>query len=215
MRVSKRIFDIVFSFVGLVVLTPFLILIALLIKISDGGPAFFKQERIGYKGKPFYIWKFRTMVVNAERLGKQITVGRDSRITPLGYYLRKFKLDELPQLFNVLKGEMSFVGPRPEVPKYVLLYNEQQRKVIQLIPGITDIASIKYYHESDTLAQAANPEDIYREEIMPEKIRLNLDYAEKANLWTDFLVILKTILPFIRKLSKKDRGAISYGSGQN
>ena len=215
MRVSKRFFDITFSFIGLILLFPFFVLIVLLIKLKDGNPIFFKQERVGYKGKPFYIWKFRTMIVNAEKSGRQITIGKDPRITAIGYYLRKFKLDELPQLFNVLKGEMSFVGPRPEVPKYVFLYNENQRQVLQLKPGITDIASIRYYNENDILAQAPNPDAIYREEIMPEKIRLNLEYAKNANLWTDFLVVLQTIFPVIKKLNKKDRGAISYGPGQN
>lgn len=192
MRKCKRIFDLFFTLIGLPFLLPFLAVIALMIKLEDGGPVFFIQRRIGYKGKPFYMWKFRTMVIDAEKKGSLITVGNDPRITRVGYFLRKYKLDEFPQLLNVLKGEMSLVGPRPEVEKYVMLYNSEQRKVLDIIPGMTDPASIKYVNENEILAQAKDPEKIYIEKVMPEKIKLNLEYAEKATCWSDFLIIIKT-----------------------
>jgi lipopolysaccharide/colanic/teichoic acid biosynthesis glycosyltransferase len=192
MRKCKRIFDLFFTLIGLPFLLPFLAIIALMIKLEDGGPVFFIQRRIGYKGNPFYMWKFRTMVIDAEKKGSLITVGNDPRITRVGYFLRKYKLDEFPQLLNVLKGEMSLVGPRPEVEKYVMLYNSEQRKVLDIIPGMTDPASIKYVNENEILAQAKDPEKIYIEKVMPEKIKLNLEYAEKATCWSDFLIIIKT-----------------------
>jgi lipopolysaccharide/colanic/teichoic acid biosynthesis glycosyltransferase len=140
------------------------------------------------------------MVVDADKRGPQITVGRDPRVTRLGYWLRKFKIDELPQLVNVWKGEMSLVGPRPEVPHYVAMYSQEQARVLELLPGITDVASIRYRNESDFLARAADPERVYIQEIMPHKIRLNLEYEAKASIWTDFLVIVRTI--FTRRPTK-------------
>jgi len=193
MRWSKRLFDLFWSILGLLILWPLFLVVALLIKLDDKGPVFFRQERVGYKGRPFRIWKFRTMVVDAEKIGKPLTVGRDPRITRVGYWLRKFKLDELPQLFNVLVGEMSLVGPRPEVPKYVALYTPEQRKVLDLVPGITDPASIKYRDESEILGRSPDPDRTYLEEIMPEKIRLNLEYAAHATVWSDFIIVLKTL----------------------
>lgn len=193
MNWTKRLFDLCLTIPGLVLLSPVFLAIALLIKIDDQGPVFFRQVRVGYKGKPFLIWKFRTMVINAEQLGGPLTVGRDRRITRIGYWLRKLKLDELPQLFNVLKGEMSLVGPRPEVPRYVNLYTPEQQRVLDLVPGITDPASIKYRNENDILTNAPDPERIYVEEIMPEKIRLNLKYAERANVLSDFIVVVRTL----------------------
>jgi len=198
MKLEKRLFDIVASAIGLLVLWPVFLVIAVLIKLEDGGPVFYRQERVGYKGRPFKIWKFRTMVVNADKLGKPLTVGRDPRITRVGYWLRKFKLDELPQLLNVLLGEMSLVGPRPEVPQYVALYAPEQRKVLDLVPGITDPASIKFANEAELLAEASNPEKFYIEHIMPTKIRLNMEYASHATLWSDILVILKTLVRIVR-----------------
>jgi len=189
----KRVFDLTFSLLGLLVLWPVLAAVALGIKLSGGGRAFFRQQRVGLGGRIFKIWKFRTMVENAEQLGKLLTVGPDPRITPIGFWLRRSKLDELPQLFNVLRGDMSLVGPRPEVPHYVERYSAGQRRVLNLMPGITDPASIRYRNENDLLATSANPEQTYTEEIMPEKIRLNLEYAVRANLATDFAVILKTV----------------------
>lgn len=190
---SKRLFDIFWSSIGLMLLAPFLTLIALLVFLGDKGPIFFRQVRIGWKGVPFRIWKFRTMVVDAERVGRSITVGRDPRITVIGQCLRKLKLDELPQLINVLTGEMSLVGPRPEIERYVQLYSETQRSVLNLRPGITDLASIAYRRESELLAESPDPENTYIQEIMPEKIRINLLYAAQANVWKDFQVVLATL----------------------
>jgi len=197
MRWGKRAFDFICSALGLAVLFPVFFIIALMIKIEDGGPVLFIQKRVGYKGRPFFMYKFRTMVVDAEKKGNLLTVSGDPRITKSGRLLRKFKLDELPQLINVLKGEMSLVGPRPEVEKYVNLYTSEQREVLNLYPGITDPASIEYVNESELLAQSSDPEKLYVEKIMPEKIRINLEYARKASWWTDFLVIVKTLARII------------------
>ena len=193
MKLEKRIFDLFFTIPGVIFLTPLFLLIAILIKLDDGGPVFFRQERIGWRGKPFRMWKFRSMVVNAERVGSQLTVGRDFRITKIGHFLRKSKIDELPQLFNVLKGEMCLVGPRPEVPRYVKLYTLQQSRVLDLVPGITDVASITYRNENNILANCPDPEHEYIKKIIPDKIRINLQYSDKASIWDDFLVILRTI----------------------
>jgi lipopolysaccharide/colanic/teichoic acid biosynthesis glycosyltransferase len=190
---AKRAFDLFWSVLGLVVLSPLLLLVAILVKLEDGGPVFFRQVRIGRGGHPFRIWKFRTMVVDAERQGRAITVGQDRRITRIGRYLRSTKLDEFPQLLNVLAGEMSLVGPRPEVPRYVDHYTEAQRAILGLRPGITDLASIKYRNESDLLGQAEDPEATYVQVVLPDKIRINLAYAEGAGVGSDFLVILATL----------------------
>lgn len=192
-KISKRIFDIVFSFVGILLLSPLLIIIILIIKLTSKGPVFFLQQRVGIHGNPFYIFKFRTMVVDAEKLGRQITVGRDPRITKVGYFLRKFKFDELPQLFNVLIGDMSFVGPRPEVQKYVNMYTEEQREILKVKPGITDYASIEFRNENEILGKVENPEEYYISTIMPTKIALNKKYIENNNLFIDIKIILKTI----------------------
>lgn len=189
----KRFLDLLLAMVGIVTLSPLLLIGALAIKINDGGSIFFRQTRIGQHGRPFRIWKFRTMVENAASQGRAITAAGDRRITRVGHFLRRFKVDELPQLFNVLAGTMSFVGPRPEVEKYVSLYNESQRQVLKLRPGITDLASIKYRNESELLATVENPEEMYRLEIMPDKIKINLEYARVATPWTDLQVILKTL----------------------
>ncbi|RIH84451.1 sugar transferase [Calidithermus roseus] len=194
MKPAKRLFDLAAATLGIILLLPLFLLLALLIKLDDWGPVFFRQERVGYRGKPFRIWKFRSMVVNAPKLGGVLTVGRDPRITRVGYWLRKFKLDELPQLFNVFLGEMSFVGPRPEVAKYVALYTPDQRRVLELVPGITDLASIKYRNESEVLAKSPDPERTYIEEVMPEKIRINLEYACQASIGSDLMVILQTLV---------------------
>jgi len=192
-KIIKRIFDFCTSFIGLVLLSPILVIIAVLIKLDSPGQVFFKQKRVGLKGKDFLIYKFRTMIVDAEKYGKQITVGGDSRITKVGAFIRKYKIDELPQLINVVKGEMSLVGPRPEVPRYVELYTEEQRRVLDVRPGITDIASIKYMDENDLLASAENPEEYYINVIMPDKLRLNLEYIRNSNLINDIKTIFKTI----------------------
>lgn len=193
MTLAKRLFDLFWTVLGLAVLWPLFLLLALVIKLDDGGPVFFRQERVGRRGRRFRMMKFRTMVVDAERRGQLLTVGRDPRTTRVGCWTRRLKLDELPQLFNVLAGDMSLIGPRPEVPRYVALYTPDQQRVLQLTPGITDRASIRYRNESELLAQAADPERFYIDHIMPEKIRLNLEYAAQATLWTDLLVILNTL----------------------
>lgn len=192
--ILKRIFDIVVSFVGLVILSPLFLILAIAIARDSKGPVFFKQTRVGRNGVPFKIYKFRTMVEDAEARGMQLTVGDDSRITKVGTFLRKTKIDELPQLINVFKGEMSFVGPRPEVPKYVGLYTEDQRQVLMVRPGITDLASIEYRNESELLATADNPEKVYIEEVMPRKIELNKEYIRCTSLGLDIRIIIRTIL---------------------
>lgn len=191
---GKRLFDLFFASLGLMVLGPILGVLALLVWLEDRGPVFYRQSRVGLRGKSFRIWKFRSMVLNADKLGLLLTVGRDLRITRVGYVLRQTKLDELPQLFNVLVGEMSFVGPRPEVQKYVDLYSPEQRQVLELTPGITDLASIKYRAEAELLASSSAPEQTYINEIMPAKIRLNLEYAQHSSVITDFLVIVRTLV---------------------
>lgn len=196
-KVVKRIFDFICSALGLIILSLVFIVIVIVIKIDSDGPVFFKQIRVGEKKKEFEILKFRTMVVDAEKLGRQITVGNDSRITKVGRFLRKYKLDELPQLINVFKGDMSLVGPRPEVPRYVKLYNEEQRKVLEVKPGITDLASIRYRDENDLLGEAENPDDLYINTIMPDKLALNLVYINKNNIFFDIYIILKTIIKCI------------------
>lgn len=193
-KIVKRIFDLICSTLGLIILSPVLIIITIRIKMGSDGPVFFKQIRVGENNKEFEILKFRTMVVNAEKLGRQITVGNDNRITKIGAFLRKYKLDELPQLINVFKGEMSLVGPRPEVPRYVKLYNEEQRKVLAVKPGITDLASIRYRDENDLLGEVDNPDEFYINTIMPDKLALNLEYINKNNVFFDVYIIFKTII---------------------
>src|SRR2546427_7582365 len=178
---------------GLVVLAPLLAVVAVLVKTEDGGPVFFRQERVGQRGRVFRMWKFRTMVADAAARGLPLTVGGDSRVTRIGAWLRRLKLDELPQLFNVLVGDMTLVGPRPEVPCYVASYDAEQRRVLELVPGVTDEASIRYVAESALLAAALEPERVYVSEIVPDKIRLNLAYAAHATVWTDLRVILATL----------------------
>ncbi|NFL35090.1 sugar transferase [Clostridium botulinum] len=196
-KIVKRIFDFVCSTLGIIILSPIFILLSIMIKTGSDGPVFFKQIRVGEDGKDFEILKFRTMVVDAEKLGKQITVGNDNRITKIGSFLRKYKLDELPQLINVFKGDISLVGPRPEVPRYVNMYNEEQRKVLEVKPGITDLASIRYKDENALLGKAENPEEFYINTIMPDKLALNLEYINKSNVFFDIYIIVKTILKCI------------------
>lgn len=194
----KRIFDIVCSLIGLIIMLIPMIIIAITIKIGSNGPVLFKQVRVGRNNQDFKILKFRTMVVDAEKQGMQLTVGRDRRITKVGSFLRRTKLDEFPQLINVLKGEMSFVGPRPEVRKYVELYTEEQRNVLRIRPGITDLASVTYKDESTLLGQSDDPEKTYINVIMPEKLRLNLEYIRKFSILYDIKMILKTLSEIIR-----------------
>lgn len=194
----KRAMDIAISGAALCVLWPVLLLIALAIVIDDPGPVFYRQVRVGRGGKEFRIFKFRTMVVDADKNGLQITVGRDSRITRMGALLRKTKLDELAQLLNVFLGQMSFVGPRPEVPRYVAMYTPYQRQVLLVRPGITDYASIAYRNENDLLAGADDPERMYVEEIMPAKIELNMKYLRRVSPLEDIRLIFATIAAVIR-----------------
>ena len=189
----KRFFDIVVSLLGILITSPILLVVSVLIKLTSKGPVFYKQERIGKDEKPFFILKFRTMVVNADQQGLKITVGGDKRITGVGKFLRKSKLDELPQLFNVFAGQMSLVGPRPEVAEYVSLYNEEQRKVLSVRPGITDYASVCFRNENEILAEAENPQKEYIEHIMPLKLRYNAKYIEEMSVWTDLKLIFLTL----------------------
>lgn len=190
---AKRLFDLSFACLGLILLSPLLVLVAVLVALSSSGPVFFLQERVGLNGRTFMLFKFRSMRPTSESKG-QLTVGnRDPRVTTIGYYLRKYKLDEIPQLINVLKGEMSLVGPRPEVPKYVAMYNEKQRKVLSVRPGITDLASIAYRNENEILAESDNPEQTYIDEVMPDKLALNLEYVRRRSLVYDLQLILKTL----------------------
>ena len=191
--VLKRLMDIVISGGALLVIWPVLLLVALAIKIDDPGPVFYRQVRVGRGGKTFRIFKFRTMVVDADKKGLAITVGRDNRITRVGALLRKTKLDELAQLINVFVGEMSFVGPRPEVQKYVDLYTPYQRQVLLVRPGITDYASIAYRNENDMLAEAEDPERMYIDVIMPDKIELNMKYLREISPLADIRLIFGTI----------------------
>jgi lipopolysaccharide/colanic/teichoic acid biosynthesis glycosyltransferase len=192
----KRIFDIVFASLGLLVLGPLLLLVAAVVKGSDGGPIFYRQKRVGQFGRIFWIYKIRSMKVNADQMGPSVTQGRDPRITRIGALLRKAKLDELPQLWNVLRGDMSFVGPRPEVPRYVERYTPAQREMLQYKPGITDLASLLFRNEEDLLRTAANVEDFYVRHCLPKKIELNRRYAEEANLAHDIWIILQTLCPY-------------------
>lgn len=190
---AKRCFDIILSIIGLFFCLPFFLLISLLILLESRGGVFYFQTRVGKNNRDFRLYKFRTMYTNSDKSGL-ITVGmRDSRITRIGYYLRKYKLDELPQLINVLEGTMSFVGPRPEVRKYVSMYNEKQLRVLMVKPGITDYASIEYSNENELLGQAENPDELYIQTIMPAKLDLNLKYMEEISLATDIKLITKTI----------------------
>lgn len=188
-----RCFDILVSFFGIVFLLPLFAITALVIRAKDGSPILFKQERVGKNGKIFKILKYRTMSVKQKENSSQITVGEDQRITKTGKTLRKLKIDELPQLFNVLKGEMSFVGPRPEVKKYVDLYDDLQKEILKIKPGITELASLKYYNESEILGASDDPEREYIEKIMPDKIMLNLQYIKKMGFFYNIGIILRTI----------------------
>jgi lipopolysaccharide/colanic/teichoic acid biosynthesis glycosyltransferase len=189
----KRLFDMVFSLALIVVLLPVGFVVSIWIVLDDFGSPFFVQQRVGLGGENFGLLKFRSMRKNAESKG-QLTVGmKDNRITRSGYFIRKYKIDELPQLVNVFLGEMSVVGPRPEVPKYVLLYNEEQQNVLSIKPGITDFASIEYVRENELLSASSDPEKTYIEEIMPAKLELNLKYLREQSFLTDMKIILQTI----------------------
>jgi lipopolysaccharide/colanic/teichoic acid biosynthesis glycosyltransferase len=188
-----RVLDIIFSFLGLIFFSPLFLIISLLVKFSSTGPVFYRQVRVGLNFKDFYLLKFRTMKINADKLGLLTVGGRDPRVTSIGYYLRKFKLDELPQLWNVLIGEMSLVGPRPEVRKYVEQYNESQKNVLSVKPGITDWASILYKDENVILEKSANPEFDYVNVIMPDKIKYNFIFINNYSITEYFKILFVTI----------------------
>lgn len=189
----KRAFDFVLALIGLIMILPVLVLIAFFIKVDSKGAVFYRQIRVGKNGRDFKIYKFRTMLVDSDKLGLLTIGGRDPRVTNVGYYIRKYKLDELPQLINVLLGDMSLVGPRPEVRKYVELYNEDQKKVLKERPGITDMASIKFRNENELLEKQDNPTQYYINHVMPEKLEINLNYLRNRSLLSDIGVIFKTI----------------------
>jgi lipopolysaccharide/colanic/teichoic acid biosynthesis glycosyltransferase len=212
MRPAKRAFDLFWAGLGLLVLWPVLLAIAALIKLDDGGPVLFRQVRVGRGARTFRIVKFRTMRIDAERRGALLTVGEDRRITRVGRWLRRLKLDELPQLWNVLRGEMSFVGPRPEVPRYTAHFRPDQRAVLELTPGITHPGIL--WDEDVLLAQAPDAERFYIAELIPEKNRRYLEYAARATLWTDFVTILQTIgrlVPATRHWANGHGGRLAQG----
>ena len=189
----SKLIDPFVAFFGLIVLSPLFIVIALLIKLQDGGPIFYRAVRIGLQGKLFELIKFRTMVVDAERIGAGITNAGDKRITPFGKRLRQFKLDEIPQLINIVKGELKFVGPRPEDPRYTSLYTEEQKKILYVYPGITSPASLYYKNEASQLT-GKNWEEKYIKKIMPEKIAIDLKYFKSNTILSDCIIIFKTII---------------------
>lgn len=189
-----RLLDILFSFLGILLLSPLLILIYLLIVLGSRGGGFYTQERIGKGGKPFRLYKFRSMRQGSDRNGLLTVGARDGRITAVGYFIRKYKMDELPQLFNVLLGDMSLVGPRPEVRKYVDMYTPEQRKVLSVRPGITDYASIEYANENELLGGAENPDEVYVRQILPDKIAYNMKYIAHPTIGEYLKIIYLTIL---------------------
>ena len=193
-----RFCDIVFSAIGLLLLSPLFLIIYILIRCESKGGGFYCQQRVGKDGRMFGLYKFRSMRTGSDKKGLITVGGHDSRITRMGYFIRKYKIDELPQLWNVLKGDMSLVGPRPEVKKYVDLYTEEQRRVLSVRPGITDYASIEYVDENEILGKADNPDRVYVEEIMPAKIKLNMRYIENRSLKEYFKIIGLTFINIFR-----------------
>jgi lipopolysaccharide/colanic/teichoic acid biosynthesis glycosyltransferase len=200
--VAKRLFDFLFSLMGVLVLSPLLLAIAVLVKLSSAGPVFYAGTRIGRFGKPFRLLKFRTMVANADKIGGPSTADDDPRVTKIGQALRRYKLDEIPQLINVLKGEMSVVGPRPEVAAEVALYSPEQRALLNVAPGMTDWASMTFHNEGEILKGSANPHQTYREKIRPEKIRLGLEYVRKHSFWVDMQIVIGTLGVLIKTRGK-------------
>lgn len=194
----KRAFDLVCSALGLLVLMPLFVVIAIAIKLNDAGPVFYRQTRVGRHNRDFRLFKFRSMYMDADKKGLLTVGGRDPRVTRVGYILRKYKLDELPQLINVLRGEMSLVGPRPEVRKYVDCYTLEQMRVLTVKPGITDNASIEFIDENTLLAQAQNPEEFYIQELIPQKTAIYLQYVDRQSFWLDIVIIFKTIFKIFR-----------------
>lgn len=195
----KRLFDIAASGLGLLCLSPVFFILAIWIKMDSKGPVFYKQIRVGKDNKDFRLYKFRSMRPDADKSGLITVGGRDPRVTRSGYYIRKYKLDEFPQLINVFKGDMSLVGPRPEVRKYVDKYTPEQMRVLSVRPGITSLASIRYRNENDILAAADDPERCYVERVMPDKLSIDLEYVGRATLWNDVKLIFSTFKEIITK----------------
>ena len=193
----KRIFDIICAGLGLLFLLPFFLVLSIFIVLDSEGGVFYKQIRVGKDSSDFYLYKFRSMKTDADKQGLLTVGGRDPRITKVGYFIRKYKIDELSQLINVFIGDMSLVGPRPEVRKYVDLYTKEQLKVLSVKPGITDNASLAYFDENELLGASDNPEATYIKEVMPKKLALNLEYINKTNVFMDVQIILKTLLKII------------------
>ena len=198
-KITKRAFDIVACVTAALVLSPLWLCIGLAVAFGSKGGAFYRQTRVGRNSKEFKLLKFRTMRQDADKIGRLITVGDDCRVTRVGKFLRKYKLDELPQFLNIIKGDMSIVGPRPEVPKYVALYNKRQRRVLSIRPGLTDYASIEYISENELLAQSPDPDKTYIEEIMPAKLELNLKYIDNQSITEDLRLIFKTMFSIVKK----------------
>lgn len=194
----KRSFDVISSGLGLLALSPLFAVVALWIKADSKGPVFYRQTRVGKGNRDFRLFKFRSMRPDSDKLGLITVGGRDPRVTRSGYYIRKYKLDELPQLINVFLGDMSLVGPRPEVRKYVDMYTREQMRVLDVRPGITSLASIRYRNENDVLAAADDPDRAYVEQVMPDKLAIDLEYVPKANLLTDIGIIFRTIFSIVR-----------------
>jgi lipopolysaccharide/colanic/teichoic acid biosynthesis glycosyltransferase len=194
----KRLFDIIVSFTGLVLMAPLMALIAGAIKLSSAGPVFFTGGRVGLNERPFRVIKFRTMVRDAVKLGSSVTTSRDPRITPLGHFLRRMKLDELPQLINVLAGEMSIVGPRPEVPEIVRNYTIDMRNIFRIKPGITSVATLRFKDEERLLAGMVDPDFYYESQLVPIKVKLAMEHVSKGSLWFDMGVFLRTLVALAR-----------------
>lgn len=195
----KRLFDIIASGLGLIVLSPLLAVLAIWIKSDSKGPVFYRQTRVGKDNKDFRLYKFRSMRLGSDKLGLITVGGHDPRVTRSGYYIRKYKLDEFPQLINVFLGDMSLVGPRPEVRKYVDMYSAEQLHVLDVKPGITSLASIRYRNENELLAKAENPDKVYTEIIMPDKLKIDLEYVQNANLLSDIKLIFSTLFEVVTK----------------
>lgn len=193
----KRLFDILASFIGLIIISPVFLVLGIWIKLDSNGPIFYKQVRVGRGNRDFFLYKFRSMRVGADKAGLITVGGRDPRVTRSGYYIRKYKLDEFPQLINVLKGDMSLVGPRPEVRKYVEMYTLEQMHVLDVRPGITDLASIRYRNENELLEKAKDPDKYYIEVIMQDKLRINLEYVKEHSFLYDIKLIFATFWAII------------------
>ena len=192
--IAKRTFDFIISLLMTIIISPILLVLIILIKVDDSGPAFFRQVRVTTYGREFRIFKFRTMVVNAEKLGAQVTQGNDPRVTKIGHKLRKYRLDELPQLINVITGDMSFVGTRPEVPRYVKFYSNEMLATLLLPAGVTSEASITYKDENELIGSADNPDKVYTEKVLPEKMKYNLDALKEFSFLAEIKTMLKTVI---------------------